>query len=108
MRRPNNFFVQLDGRVFEQGLCQRSDILFLESSTNCSVLALVLFPVTLKNESSWYQNKFEILSDSELQAIKASLKKIHKRDVYVLGDNEDISKLVDLIIRYFSNASDLE
>lgn len=47
----------------------RRHIHFLEASVNCKVLALVLFPITLKNENTWYQNKFETIPLSEIEVI---------------------------------------
>lgn len=80
----------------------RRHISFLESAVNGKVIALVLFPLTLKNENSWYLNKHQTISDDELHKAKLKLANRHKRKAFILGNEKDLKDLVELIICYFS------
>ena len=80
------------------------NINFIESSVNCKVIGLVVFPVTLKSENTWYQNRFKTISEKEIEVIKKKLFNQHHRKVYILGNEEDMSTLACSIIHFFSNS----
>ena len=80
----------------------RRSILFLESSADCKVIALVVYPMNIKKDWTMMYNQKEVLSEIDYQSIKEVLCKEFSIPVYRLGAADDISSLFENIISFFS------
>ncbi|GKX30393.1 hypothetical protein SH1V18_28730 [Vallitalea longa] len=77
-------------------------IKFIESSVDCKVISLIVFPMKLKNDwMGMYGGKEEMTFD-DFEAKCQLLRKRFNVDIYKLGNEEHMKRLVDLIIQYFS------
>ena len=74
---------------------------FIESSVRCKVLSIVIFPVDLKKNWSGIYGKKNILSDDALNKLKKSLSEYLEVPIFALGNDNDMDKLVDIVIDYF-------
>lgn len=77
-------------------------IKFIEGAVQCKVIALVLFPMKLKNNWSGIYSQKEIVGDQEYVNKSAELIKIFQLPVYKLGEELEMDKLTTRIIDYFS------
>ena len=75
---------------------------FIESSVDCKVIALVLYPLEYKNTWSGLYGDKEIISDDKYLSLKEQLYKNFKIPIYKLGSDIDISLLKDEIIDCFT------
>lgn len=74
---------------------------FIESSVRCKVLSIVIFPMDLKKNWSGIYGKKNILSDDALNKLKKSLSEYLEVPIFALGNDNDMDKLVDIVIDYF-------
>lgn len=73
-------------------------ISFIESVGECKVLAIVVFPMDLKNEKLGVYGGVSVMEQKKYQEIKSS----YSIPVFILGDEEHIEKMTDLVINFFS------
>lgn len=76
-------------------------IAFIESSVRCRVISLVIFPMDLKKDWSGIYGKKNVMSDDALNNLKTSLSDYLELPIFVLGSDNDMDELVDIIIDYF-------
>lgn len=78
----------------------KNTVKFIESSSNCDVIAIVVFPLDYVNwEISFMKAP---ISDKRYQELKSALKKATGKTVYLLGTEHDENLIVKKIIEYFS------
>lgn len=77
-------------------------IKFIESSIECRVIALVIFPMQLKNDWSSIYNSKEPLTDEEYLEIHHRLVDTFSLPVYLLGNDQDMTTLMEHIISFFT------
>lgn len=74
---------------------------FIESSADCEVIAIVVFPMDIKDNWAGIYGAKKPLEESKYIIIKEKINDIFNIPVYKLGDDNDMSQLVKLIIDYF-------
>ena len=79
-------------------------IKFLESSVNSKVIALVVYPINRSSNWSGYLGGKEKITLEDFDSIQLQLKNELKREVYLLGDHQQMFSLMQLIIDYFSES----
>ena len=77
-------------------------IKFIESSVDCKVLSLVVFPMTIKDDYFVTFGGKKTLSADNFINIKEKLSQLLKISVYNLGDSNQLNELLDEIINYLS------
>lgn len=77
-------------------------IKFIESSVDCKVLSLVVFPMTIRDDWSAVFGGKKILNDNEFNNIKEELSQFFNVSIYNLGNVNHINELLDEIINYLS------
>lgn len=75
---------------------------FIESLINCKVLALVVFPMNLKNDWSGIYGGKRTITEDEYNKVKISLAESINLPIYRLDCQNDIICLTDTIISHFS------
>lgn len=78
-------------------------IKFIESSVDCKVLSLVVFPITIKDDWSAVFGEKKPINDDEFISIKEKLSQLLKISVYNLGNKNDLNALTDEIINCFAD-----
>lgn len=73
----------------------------IESSVNSKVIALVVFPMDIKEDWTSIYGSKERLSDERYNSLKSILYETFHIQVYKLGNKIDMLELVDLITDYF-------
>ena len=85
----------------EPDLIKRT-IKFIESSVNkCKVIALVVFPMDIRDDWRGFYGEKEKLSDEKYIQVKNRLTRTTRKPVYKLGDDNDTADLYQRIINYF-------
>ena len=85
----------------EPDLIKRT-IKFIESSVNkCKVIALVVFPMDIRDDWRGFYGEKEKLSDEKYIQVKNRLTRTTRKPVYELGDDNDTADLYQRIINYF-------
>jgi len=75
-------------------------IRFIEACNDCKVIAIVVFPMDLKNDwSGIYSSKIK-LSDDKFTSIKSKIESEFQVPIFNLG--YDISQLYEIVIDYFT------
>lgn len=87
---------------FDDFLYIRRTIAFIESSVRCKVISLVIFPMDIKNDWSRIYGKRDLLSKDKCEHLRETLMINFRLPTFVLGDDDDMNKLVDLVIDFFS------
>ena len=75
---------------------------FIESSVDCKVIAIVVFPMDLKDDWSGAYGSKQKMSDEKYITLKHKLNDHLNIDVYNLGDEKEIDKLVEKLVDFFS------
>ncbi len=79
---------------------QRS-IHFIESVVECKVIALILYPLDLREEwSGGYGGKIPVQED-KVSALKDQCYEYCGCPLYLLGDNQELKNLTDQVLQYF-------
>lgn len=82
-------------------------IRFIESSIECKVISIVVFPMDLQNNwTGIYGSKIR-LTEERYASLKDSLVAKFNLPVFKLGDDSEMDLLVDKIIEFFSEENDL-
>lgn len=81
----------------------RRTIVFIEASVNCKVIALVVFPMDLKNDWKGIYGAKETLAESKYLYLKSLLYSEFLMPIYNLGSSDDMTNLINDIIVFFSN-----
>lgn len=81
----------------------RRSIGFIESSVDCKVIALVVYPMNIKNDWTMMYNQKEVLSDVDYRNLKNALGGEFSMPVYRLGEHGDTVSLYNDIIHFFEN-----
>lgn len=74
---------------------------FIESSVRCKVVSLVIFPMDLKKDWSSIYGKKDVLTNEALNCLKKSLSDYFGIPIFVLGSDNDMYELVDIVTDYF-------
>lgn len=74
---------------------------YIESSVDCKVIALCIFPIDIDSTSSLL-NKKKVLSSEKFLELENKLNKYYKIPIYKLGDENHLNSLFETIIEYFS------
>lgn len=74
-------------------------IMFLESSVDAKVVALVIYPITITDDWSGFYGKKRSISNEEYTALKTKYEKSF--NIPVLSLNDNISALKEIILNYF-------
>lgn len=77
-------------------------IRFIISSVNCKVIALVVFPMDIREDWSGIYGRKEKLSDENYQKLKRSLYSHLHIPVFRLGDEADMKQLFQKTLSFFS------
>lgn len=77
-------------------------ISFIESSVDCKVISLVVFPMDLKDNWTGIYGFKETLSEEKYSRIKEILSNEFNIPIYKLGVENDMNELVAQIINYFA------
>ncbi|MBS5733277.1 MAG: DUF1611 domain-containing protein [Clostridiales bacterium] len=80
----------------------KSTINFIESLSNTKVIALVVFPVTLKNMDTGIYGGKKLITKETYQILKKNLEANFNLSAYRLDDNVDMELLYAQICEYFS------
>ena len=75
---------------------------FIEAATESAVLALVVFPVDLRNPSAGIYSEKVSLTESNYRQLKKKLTEYFRLPVYRLGEADDMNHLTQICIDYFS------
>jgi uncharacterized NAD-dependent epimerase/dehydratase family protein len=81
-------------------------IKFIESSVDCTVVALVVFPMDIKGGWSGIYGQKAPLTSEKYHVLKSDLPKRFSVPVYKLGDASDIESLVDTLTGFFEDKED--
>jgi uncharacterized NAD-dependent epimerase/dehydratase family protein len=81
-------------------------IKFIESSVDCTVIALVVFPIDIKDGWSGIYGQKMPLTGEKYHALKADLYKRFNIPVYKLGDALDMENLVNTLTGFFEDKED--
>jgi len=76
-------------------------IKYIESSVDCKVIALCIFPIDIDNTSSLSYRK-KALSNEKFLELENKLNKYYKLPIYKLGNENHLNSLFETIIEYFS------
>lgn len=76
-------------------------IKYIESSVDCKVIALCIFPIDIDNTSSLLYRK-KALSNEKFLELENKLNKYYKLPIYKLGNENHLNSLFETIIEYFS------
>lgn len=82
-------------------------IKYIEGAANSEVIALVLFPMSLTTDWRGVFDVKEKLNIDQLKSIRRHFEGFHI-PLYVLGEEEDMENLVDLLINYLSDEGEDE
>jgi hypothetical protein len=74
---------------------------FIESGADCTVIALVVFPMDIKDDWTGIYGQRMPLSVEKYENIKKELNSLFSVPIYRLGEKEDIAMLADTITTYF-------
>lgn len=77
-------------------------IRFIESSTNCNCIALVVFPMDLQNTGIKAFHSKKILPNNQFLSIQDRLIQRFHIPVYKLGDNNDMLSLYETIVDFYA------
>ncbi len=77
-------------------------IQFIVASVNCKVIALVVFPMDIREDWSGVYGTKEKLSDKKYENLKSSLYSNLHISVFKLGDEADMKQLFQKILSFFS------
>ena len=77
-------------------------IKFLESSIDCQVIALVIFPLDIIDNWAGIYGRKKRLDDNSLKLLKEKNLLLYKIPSFILGKEDDMNQLVDCIINEFS------
>ena len=77
-------------------------IRFLESSVDCKVIALCVYPMDVKKDWTSMYNRKEPLGDMEYQLLKDVLKDQFSIPVCRLGDADDMTDIYENVIAFFT------
>lgn len=77
-------------------------IAFIESSVDCKVTGVVVFPMSRKKDWSGNYGKMEKIQDTDYEVFRNILKKHTGKEIYRLDRNDDIEKMVDTLINKLS------
>lgn len=80
----------------------RRTIRFIMASVNCKVIALVVFPMDIREDWSGIYGTKEKLSDEKYQKLKRSLYSNLHISVFRLGDETDMKQLFQETLSFFS------
>ena len=75
---------------------------FIQSFTFAKVLAVVIFPLKLKNGWSGVNGVYEIVSNEEIKKLNAYIQELYGINVFELNDSKQIDEIYNIIIEYFS------
>jgi uncharacterized NAD-dependent epimerase/dehydratase family protein len=79
-------------------------IKFIESAVDCTVIALVVFPMNIKEGWSGMYGQKTLLTSEEYHALKTELHKdFNILPVYKLGDTSDMENLVNTLTGFFED-----
>jgi uncharacterized NAD-dependent epimerase/dehydratase family protein len=76
-------------------------IQYIESSIDCKVIALTVFPMDIKESSNEIYSLKKAITDEKYKELRNLLQENFKISVYKLGEAEDMDKLSDLIVNFF-------
>jgi uncharacterized NAD-dependent epimerase/dehydratase family protein len=76
-------------------------IKFVESAVDCTVIALVVFPMDIKADWTGIYGQKTPLTDEKYTTLKGELHKLFGIPVYKLGFTDDLEQLVNQIIEFF-------
>ncbi len=76
-------------------------IQFIVASVNCKVIALVVFPMDIREDWSGVYGTKEKLSDKKYENLKSSLYSNLHISVFKLGDEADMKQLFQKILSFF-------
>ena len=78
-------------------------IKFIESSVECDVIALVIFPMDIKDDWAGIYGTKQPLSNEKYIIIKEQLYNRFNIPVFKLGDDNNMANLAEKVINYFAN-----
>ncbi len=74
---------------------------FIESTVNCKVVAIVVFPMVIQNDWRGMYGAKEQLSEIHYLEIKDKYLKTFRLPVYMLGNQIDMVNLINVVTDYF-------
>jgi uncharacterized NAD-dependent epimerase/dehydratase family protein len=81
-------------------------IKFIESSVDCTVVALVVFPMDIRDGWSGMYGQKTLLTGEKYHVLKVDLHKRFNVPVYKLGDASDMENLVNTLTGFFEDNKD--
>ena len=75
---------------------------FIEASVDCKVVALVVFPMDVKDDWTGIFGSKKMLDSEKYMKIKEELSKKFEIPVFNLGVDEDMNDLTDIITDFFA------
>lgn len=79
----------------------RRTIYFIESSVDCKVIGIVVFPKTIELENQQYNGTVN-LSNEKFEIFKSKIERALRKPVYLLCKDTDMKHLYSIIIKFFS------
>ena len=80
----------------------RRTIYAIEAMTDCKVIGLVMYPMRLKDDWSGYVGSKIKVSPEEFMQKKHELDIELDKDIFYLGEETEMEKLVDLVVSFFT------
>ncbi len=90
---------------FDEMKYVKRTIAFIESSVDCEVLGLVIFPMHRKKDWSGNFGKMEKIHQDDISDLKKRISEASNKDVYILGDENDLQCMIDSLINKLSEGS---
>lgn len=75
---------------------------FIESSVECKVISIVIYPMDIKNDWTGMYGSKRILSEEKYRQLYIDLANYFDISVFKLGNENDMMTLSDLIINFFA------
>lgn len=75
---------------------------FIESSVDCTVVALIMFPMDIKDDWTGIYGQREKLSEEKHLELCSAIRDKYSLPVYRLGNDEDMNLLLENIIDFFA------
>lgn len=77
-------------------------IQFINASVEAEIIAIVIFPMTLRNEQLGVYGGRVQMEEEQLKNKKEEISGITNVPSFILGNMDEMNKLVDTIIKYYS------
>lgn len=79
----------------------KKTIKFIEACTDCKVIALVVFPMNIRDGWSGIYESKKTMSDEELDTLKKTLYRYFHIPIFALGNEKDMGNLSEHVINFF-------